>query len=133
MAALASNAGPLPAHAPIPIYNPRKPMTDTVAEQQEQERLILDSVERFLEFAVKPHVRALEHDDIYPLEIVEQMKTMGLFGCLVAPEYGGLGLSTTTYAKIIERMSIVWMSIAGIVNSHVITRRSSCSMPPVSK
>jgi alkylation response protein AidB-like acyl-CoA dehydrogenase len=45
---------------------------------------------------------------------------MGLFGCTIAVEYGGLGLSTSTYAKIIERMSAVWMSISGIVNSHLI-------------
>jgi alkylation response protein AidB-like acyl-CoA dehydrogenase len=45
---------------------------------------------------------------------------MGLFGCLIAPEYGGLGLSTSTYAKIIDRMSAVWMSVSGIINSHVI-------------
>src|SRR5262249_19032555 len=56
----------------------------------------------------------------YPSEIVEKMKEMGLFGCIIAPEYGGLGLSTSTYAKIIERMSAVWMSISGIVNSHLI-------------
>ena len=85
-----------------------------------QEQLILDMVDRFLEQEVKPHVWKLEHDDIYPAETVEKMKAMGLFGCLIAPEYGGLGLSTVTYAKIIERISIVWMSVAGIVNSHVI-------------
>ncbi|MCC7226919.1 MAG: acyl-CoA dehydrogenase family protein [Burkholderiaceae bacterium] len=85
-----------------------------------QEQLILDMVDRFLEQEVKPHVWKLEHDDIYPTEIVEKMKTMGLFGCLIAPEYGGLGLSTVTYAKIIERISIVWMSVAGIINSHII-------------
>jgi alkylation response protein AidB-like acyl-CoA dehydrogenase len=45
---------------------------------------------------------------------------MGLFGCVIAPQYGGLGLSTTTYAKIIERISSVWMSISGIINSHLI-------------
>ncbi len=85
-----------------------------------QEQLILDMVDRFLEQEVKPHVWKLEHDDIYPTEIVEKMKAMGLFGCLIAPEYGGLGLSTVTYAKIIERISMVWMSVAGIINSHII-------------
>jgi alkylation response protein AidB-like acyl-CoA dehydrogenase len=82
--------------------------------------MILESVDRFLAHKVKPHVHKLEHDDLYPTEIVEQMKEMGLFGCLISPEYGGLGLSTVTYAKIIERMSTVWMSISGIVNSHLI-------------
>ncbi len=87
---------------------------------QEQENLILDMLEKFLNSEVKPYVRELEHNDTYPAEIVEKMKNMGLFGCIIAPEYGGLGLSTTTYAKIIERMSRVWMSISGIINSHLI-------------
>ena len=90
------------------------------AYDTEQEQLILDMLDRFLAVEVKPHVHKLEHDDIYPEEIVEKMKEMGLFGCLISPEYGGLGLSTVTYAKIIERMSAVWMSISGIINSHVI-------------
>jgi alkylation response protein AidB-like acyl-CoA dehydrogenase len=89
-------------------------------ETAENERLILEMVDKFLEMEVKPHVRALEQDDIYPSDIVEKMKEMGLFGCIIAREYGGLGLSTSTYAKIIERMSSVWMSISGIVNSHLI-------------
>jgi alkylation response protein AidB-like acyl-CoA dehydrogenase len=82
--------------------------------------LILDMLDRFLKTEVKPYVHALEAADEYPHEIVEKMKEMGLFGCLIAPEYGGLGLSTSIYAKIIERMSAVWMSVSGIINSHVI-------------
>jgi len=90
------------------------------SEAAEHERLVLAMVDKFLEAEVRPHVHALEHDDVYPTEIVEKMKAMGLFGCTIAAEYGGLGLSTSTYAKIIERMSSVWMSISGIVNSHLI-------------
>jgi alkylation response protein AidB-like acyl-CoA dehydrogenase len=90
------------------------------SEAGEHERLVLAMVDKFLEAEVRPHVHALEHDDVYPTEIVEKMKEMGLFGCIIAPEYGGLGLTTSTYAKIIERMSAVWMSISGIVNSHLI-------------
>ena len=94
--------------------------THHAVHDQEQENIILDMLDKFLAAEVKPHVHRLEHDDIYPTEIVEKMKEMGLFGCLIAPEYGGLGLSTVTYAKIIERMSKVWMSISGIINSHLI-------------
>src|SRR6516164_9809754 len=86
----------------------------------DQEALILDSVARFLDREVKPHVHALEHDDIYPAEIVEQMKELGLFGATIAAEYGGLGLPTSIYAKIVEKVSTVWMSLAGIFNSHLI-------------
>jgi alkylation response protein AidB-like acyl-CoA dehydrogenase len=86
----------------------------------DQDTLILDSVARFLEREVKPHVHALEHDDIYPAEIVEQMKELGLFGATISADYGGLGLTTSTYAKIVEKVSTVWMSLAGIFNSHLI-------------
>lgn len=86
----------------------------------EQEALILESVDKFLDKDVRPRVHALEHDDVYPAEIVESMKALGLFGATIAPEYGGLGLSATTYAKIVERVSRVWMSVSGIFNSHLI-------------
>src|SRR4051812_44917673 len=89
-------------------------------EYADQDEMILDSVGRFLDREVKPHVRALEHDDIYPEDIVEGMKALGLFGATIGTEYGGLGLSATTYAKIVEIVSTVWMSLSGIFNSHLI-------------
>ena len=90
------------------------------ARDGEPDALILESVRRFLERDVKPHVHQLEHDDVYPDEIVEKMKALGLFGATIATEYGGLGLSTTTYARIVELVSTVWMSLSGIFNSHLI-------------
>ena len=86
----------------------------------EQEQLILDSVGRFLDREVKPHVHALEHDDIWPEDIVEGMKALGLFGATIGADHGGLGLSASTYARIVETVSTVWMSLAGIFNSHLI-------------
>ena len=86
----------------------------------EQEALILDGIERFLDRDVRPYVAALEHDDIYPEDIVEKMKEMGLFGATISEEYGGLGLPVTTYAKVIERLSHAWMSVSGLINSHLI-------------
>ncbi|MGP1254869.1 MAG: acyl-CoA dehydrogenase family protein [Kiloniellales bacterium] len=93
---------------------------DLQGERLEQERMILDSVERWLERDVRPHAMELEHGDIYPAEIVEQMKEMGLFGAIIDETYGGLGLRPSVYAKIIERISSVWMSLSGIINSHLI-------------
>ena len=86
----------------------------------EKESMVLDAVQRFLEKEVRPVAHQLEHDDIWPAEIVGKMKTMGLFGCIIEEQYGGLGLSTSTYARIIEKISEVWMSVAGIINSHLI-------------
>lgn len=86
----------------------------------ERDRLILAAVDRFLDKEVAPYAHKLEHDDIWPADIVEAMKSMGLFGCIIREEYGGLGLSASTYAKVIERIARVWMSVAGIINSHLI-------------
>ena len=86
----------------------------------DDEDLILASIDRFLEREVAPYAHALEAEDAYPYEIVESMKELGLFGATIDPEYGGLGLSAVTYAKIVERVSAVWMSVSGIFNSHLI-------------
>ncbi|TWE06547.1 alkylation response protein AidB-like acyl-CoA dehydrogenase [Pseudomonas sp. AG1028] len=91
-----------------------------MSEYDEQESMILDALDRFLETEARPFVHELEKSDIYPEEMVEKMKAMGLFGCIIDPEYGGLGLSTATYAKIVERISCTWMSLSGIINSHLI-------------
>ncbi|MBI3513518.1 MAG: acyl-CoA dehydrogenase family protein, partial [Proteobacteria bacterium] len=62
---------------------------------------ILDAIGKWLDRDVRPHVMKLEHDDVYPAEMVEQMKALGLFGATISPEYDGLGLSASTYARIV--------------------------------
>jgi len=86
----------------------------------QNEAIILDALDKFLISEVDPYVHDLEGRDEYPHEIVEKMKDMGLFGCIIAEEYGGLGLSTATYAKIVARITRSWMSLSGIINSHLI-------------
>ena len=86
----------------------------------DNDAIILDALEKFLTAEVDPFVHDLEARDEYPHEIVEKMKQMGLFGCIIAEEYGGLGLSTSTYAKIVTRITRSWMSLSGIINSHLI-------------
>ena len=84
------------------------------------ERQMLDAISRWLERDVRPKVRDLEREDIYPEEMVERMKELGLFGATIPQEYGGLGLPASTYAKIVTTISEVWMSLTGIFNSHLI-------------
>jgi len=86
----------------------------------EPDGAILDAIDRFLRVEVKPHVKRLEHADEYPTAIVERMKEMGLFGCVIPVEYGGLGLTTATYAAVVARIAAVWMSLSGVINSHLI-------------
>src|SRR5262245_14326909 len=84
------------------------------------EHQILDSLTRWLDRDVRPHARELEKRDEYPDAMVEQMKALGLFGATIAPQYGGLGLGASTYAKVVALISETWMSLTGIFNSHLI-------------
>ncbi len=90
------------------------------APQADGDAAILDAIDRFVERSILPVAHDLEARDEYPHEIVAEMKELGLFGATIAPEYGGLGLSAATYAGIVERITAGWMSISGIVNSHLI-------------
>ncbi len=91
-----------------------------MSPDNQDDTLILDAVDRFVERHVEPHAHALEAADAYPDDIVERMKELGLFGATIAPEYGGLGLSAVTYSSIVERITAAWMPVSGIINSHLI-------------
>ena len=95
---------------------PARPVRHT---DPEEERAILDAIRKWLDKDVRPHVMKLEHDDVWPAEMVEQMKAFGLFGAVIDPKWGGLGLSASTYAKVVTAISEVWMSLTGIFNSHL--------------
>ena len=84
------------------------------------DREILDSIERWAERELRPVARKFDHADEYPEDIVEQMKGLGLFGATIAPEFGGLGLSASTYARLVMTIASVWMAPVGIFNSHLI-------------
>ncbi len=99
----------------------------SVAEQinyegltKDEEVQIFEAIDKWLERDVRPIVKEYDHADKYPHEIVEQMKELGLFGAIIDQKYGGLGMSAATYAKVVMRISEVWMAITGIFNSHLI-------------
>ena len=87
---------------------------------QEEENQIFDTISKWLERDVRPVVKKFDHADEYPYEIVEQMKEMGLFGAIIEQKYGGLGMSVSTYAKVVTQITEVWMALTGIFNSHLI-------------
>lgn len=79
---------------------------------------IVESIREFVNRKVLPVVDDLEHRNEYPHEIVDGMADLGLFGCSVPEEYGGLGLSFTTFALIVEELSRGWMSLVGPIGTH---------------
>ena len=49
-------------------------------------QIILEAIDRWLVREVEPHVMKLEHDDVWPAKMVEQMQELGLFGATISPE-----------------------------------------------
>jgi alkylation response protein AidB-like acyl-CoA dehydrogenase len=75
-------------------------------------------VRQFVREEILPVASRLEHADQYPTEIVEGYKRLGLFGCNVPRDYGGLGLDYSTFARIIEELARGWMSVVGPLGTH---------------
>jgi alkylation response protein AidB-like acyl-CoA dehydrogenase len=91
------------------------PVHARTSEQQQ----IIDTVRRFVDREVMPTASSFEHSDTYPTPLVERMKELGLFGATIPVEFGGLGLDVTTYAMIVEELSRGWMSLSGVLNTHM--------------
>ena len=95
-------------------------MNDTNHFTVDDERMLLEAIDKWIEKSVRPIAREYDHADKYPTDLVEEMKALGLFGATIGTEYGGLGLPASTYAKIVIKVSSVWMAPTGIFNSHLI-------------
>jgi alkylation response protein AidB-like acyl-CoA dehydrogenase len=80
---------------------------------------IVSTVRRFVEREVLPVASELEHRNEYPQALVDRMKEFGLFGATIPQEYGGLGLDVTTYAMVVEELCRGWMSLSGVLNTHL--------------
>ena len=79
---------------------------------------IVGMVQEFVRRELDPIVEEYERDDIVPLDVIDKMKEMGLFGITIPEEYGGMGLDYTTFATIFEELSKGWMSISGVIGTH---------------
>ncbi len=86
--------------------------------ESEARTQIVTLVRDFVRRDVEPVAGRYDNEDIYPHELVEKMREMGLFGVTIPEEYGGLGLDYTTYAMIFEELSKGWMSISGAIGTH---------------
>src|ERR687897_3723259 len=90
-----------------------------MATDPEMRAELVDTVRRFVEREVVPVASDLEHADKYPAAIVDGMRDLGLFGVTIPEEHGGLGLDLPTYCGVIEELAAGWMSLSGVLNTHV--------------
>ena len=87
----------------------------TLTDDEEQ---IVALASKFVDDRVRPRVRDFEDDDIYPGELIDEMKKLGFFGLLSPAEYGGADVSTACFARVTEELARGWMSLAGAIGGH---------------
>ncbi|HVM63325.1 MAG TPA: acyl-CoA dehydrogenase family protein [Acidimicrobiales bacterium] len=81
---------------------------------------LIDTLRTWVRKEVLPVASDYEHADEFPEPLVAQMREMGLFGATIPVEYGGLDLDTLTYARVVEELAFGWMSLSGVLNTHMI-------------
>jgi isovaleryl-CoA dehydrogenase len=89
-------------------------------ELSAEEREIVGLVRRFVDESVRPVARELEHADIYPRELIDQMKQMGVFGLAVPEPWGEASVSAPCYVLVTEELARGWMSLAGAMGGHTV-------------
>jgi alkylation response protein AidB-like acyl-CoA dehydrogenase len=84
----------------------------------EEHILIRDTAREFAKTTLLPEVIERDEKQHFPDELVTAMGELGFMGIMVAPEYGGSGLDTVSYALIVEELSKIDASAGVIVSAN---------------
>ncbi len=87
-------------------------------EPNREERQVIGTLRDFLQAEVAPTAALRDESGAFPFEIVKKLGEMGVMGAQVPEQYGGAGLSTRMFARIIEEIAAVDGSLALTVASH---------------
>ncbi len=89
----------------------------------ESEASMVAVVRDFVNREVRPQVRDLEQSDTYPEQLIERMKSLGIFGLAVPEQWGGLAVSAPCYVAVTEELARGWMSLAGAMGGHSVVAK----------
>ncbi len=77
--------------------------------------MIRDQFRRFAEDKVVPHAHAWHlKDELIPMEIIEEMGELGVFGLTIPEEYGGFGMSKTAMCVVSEELSRGYIGVGSL-------------------
>ena len=79
----------------------------------------------FAENEVKPLAQLTDEEERFPIETVEKMAKLGLFGIIIPTEYGGAGAGYREYIYAVEEISKYCGTTGVILSAHT----SLCAAP----
>lgn len=81
----------------------------------EELEMIRDQFRRFVnEQVIEEAHKWHEADELIPLEIIEQVAEMGVFGLTIPEEYGGLGMGKTAMCVVTEELSRGYIGVGSL-------------------
>lgn len=92
------------------------PYPEVSKEERENTAMILESVRNFCSRNVDS--AQIDREAKIPEHVLQGMKELGLFGMAVPQEYGGIGLSTTSYARVMQEVAGIDGSLAVTLGAH---------------
>jgi acyl-CoA dehydrogenase family protein 9 len=84
--------------------------------ERESLSLILEQLQRFV--AEQVHSARIDEEASIPEPVLRGLKELGLFGVAIPEAYGGIGLSATGYARVMQEMGALDSSLAVTLGAH---------------
>ena len=77
--------------------------------------MIRDQFRRFADEQVAPHAHGWHmRDELIPMEIIEALAEMGVFGLTIPEEFGGLGMSKASMVVVSEELSRGYIGVGSL-------------------
>lgn len=77
--------------------------------------MIRDQFRKFADDKIMPHAHGWHcRDELIPLEILNEMGALGVFGLTIPEEYGGSGLGKTAMCVVSEELSRAWIGTGSL-------------------
>lgn len=92
------------------------PYPELPPDDRDNTSMILDSVRRF--FAANVDAAKIDREHAIGAEVMEGLKSLGLFGLQIPTEYDGIGLSSAAYARVMQEIAGLDGSIAVTLGAH---------------
>jgi (2S)-methylsuccinyl-CoA dehydrogenase len=97
--------------------------------------MIRDQFRRFADEEVVPHAHGWHmRDELIPMEIIEKLAEMGVFGLTIPEEHGGFGLSKASMVVVSEELSRGYIGVGSLgTRSEIAAELILCGGTPEQK
>src|ERR1051326_6592036 len=92
------------------------PFPEQSAEDRDQGDAFLAQLEKVLREKVDPD--EIDRTGEIPQEVIDQLAALGAFGIKISPQYGGLGLSQTNYARAAMLLASHDGNLTALLSAH---------------